>query len=49
MSKDKKIFDLEECLGDCAVRIIRTVESLPKQGREIISEHFSRNRAMDTE
>ena len=30
MSKDKRIYDLEECLGDFAVRIIRTAESLPK-------------------
>ena len=36
MSKDKRIFDLEERLGDFAVRIIRTAESLPKQGQEII-------------
>ena len=30
MEKDKRIFDLEECLIDFAVRIIRTAESLPK-------------------
>ena len=30
MSKDKRIFDLEERLGDFAVIIIRTAESLPK-------------------
>ena len=30
MSKDKRIFDLEERLIDFAVRIIRTAESLPK-------------------
>lgn len=30
MSKDKRIFDLEERLVDFAVRIIRTTESLPK-------------------
>ena len=30
MSKDKKIFDLEERLIDFAVRIIRIAESLPK-------------------
>ena len=30
MSKDKRIFDLEERLRDFAVRIIRTAESLPK-------------------
>ena len=30
MSKDKRIFDLEERLVDFAVRIIRTAESLPK-------------------
>ena len=30
MSKDKRIYDLEERLGDFAVRIIRTAESLPK-------------------
>ncbi|HHT9123998.1 MAG TPA: four helix bundle protein [Candidatus Wunengus sp. YC63] len=30
MSKDKRIFDLEERLIDFAVRIIRTSESLPK-------------------
>ena len=30
MSKDKRIFDLEECLIDFAVRIIRTAESLQK-------------------
>ncbi len=30
MSKDKRQFDLEERLIDFAVRIIRTVESLPK-------------------
>ncbi|KKO19072.1 MAG: four helix bundle protein [Candidatus Brocadia sp.] len=30
MSKDKRIFDLEERLIDFAVRIIRTTESLPK-------------------
>jgi four helix bundle protein len=30
MSKDKKIFDLEERLIDFAVRIIRISESLPK-------------------
>ncbi len=30
MSKDKRIFDLEERLISFAVRIIRTAESLPK-------------------
>ncbi|MBI2470482.1 MAG: four helix bundle protein [Planctomycetes bacterium] len=30
MSKDNRIFDLEERLIDFAVRIIRTAESLPK-------------------
>ena len=30
MSKDSRIFDLEERLIDFAVRIIRTTESLPK-------------------
>jgi len=30
MSKDKRQFDLEECLIDFAVRIIRAAESLPK-------------------
>ena len=30
MSKDKRIYDLEERLGDFAVIIIRTAESLPK-------------------
>ncbi len=30
MSKDKRIFDLEERLVDFAVRSIRTAESLPK-------------------
>ena len=30
MSKDERIFDLEERLIDFAVRIIRTAESLPK-------------------
>ena len=30
MSKENKIFDIEERLIDFAVRIIRTVESLPK-------------------
>ena len=30
MSKNKRIFDLEERLIDFAVRIIRTAESLPK-------------------
>ena len=30
MSKDKRIFDLEESLIDFAVRIIRIAESLPK-------------------
>ena len=30
MSKDKRIFDLEERLIDFAVRIIRIAESLPK-------------------
>ena len=30
MSKDKRIFDLEDRLIDFAVRIIRTAESLPK-------------------
>lgn len=30
MSKEKRIFDLEERLIDFAVRIIRTAESLPK-------------------
>ena len=30
MSKDSRTFDLEECLIDFAVRIIRTAESLPK-------------------
>jgi len=30
MSKDKRIFDLEERFIDFAVRIIRTAESLPK-------------------
>ena len=35
MSKENRIFDLEERLIDFAVRIIRTAESLPKPGREI--------------
>ena len=30
MSRDKRIFDLEECLIAFAVRIIRAAESLPK-------------------
>ena len=30
MSKDKRIYDLKERLGDFAVIIIRTAESLPK-------------------
>ena len=30
MSKDNRKFDLEECLIDFAVRIIRIAESLPK-------------------
>ncbi|OGW17509.1 MAG: hypothetical protein A3G93_07945 [Nitrospinae bacterium RIFCSPLOWO2_12_FULL_45_22] len=30
MSKENKIFDIEERLIDFAVRIIRTAESLPK-------------------
>jgi len=34
MEKDKRIFDLEECLIDFAVRIIRTAESLPKTRAE---------------
>ncbi len=31
MSRDKRIFDLEECLIAFAVRIIRAAESLPKR------------------
>ena len=34
MLKDKRIFDLEERLGDFAVRIISTAESLPKTRAE---------------
>ncbi len=30
MSKDNKIFDLEDCLIDFAIRIIQVAESLPK-------------------
>ncbi len=36
MSKDNRTFDLEERLIDFAVRIIRTVESLPKKENFII-------------
>jgi len=40
MSKDKRIFDLEDRLIDFAVRIIRIAESLPKTraGNHIIGQ-----------